>query len=63
MNKIADKVLVKEYKGKTYKVIVKSGKFFLGNTKKKAHRSLSGIAQTITGHPTSGLGFFDLLKK
>lgn len=68
MNKVNEllkggKVLEKTYKGRTFKVIQKEGKLYLGNAKKKAHRSLSGVAEAITGHPTSGLGFFGLLKK
>ena len=62
MNAIKDQVLLKEYKGRTFRIIAQSGKFYIGNTKKKAHRSLSGVSQAITGHPTSGKGFLGLLK-
>lgn len=55
--------LVKEYRGRTYKVVIENGVYFLGSTHGRRFKSLSGVAQGITGHPTSGKGFFKLLKK
>ena len=56
-------VYTKEYKGQHYRVIAEGGKYYLGSTHGKVFKSLSGAAQEITGHPTSGKGFFGLLKQ
>lgn len=62
MNKLNKNVtLKKEYKGKSYTLIVKDGKLTLGN-KGKSFRSLSGAAEHITGHPTSGRYFWGIAK-
>jgi len=55
-------VLVKKYKNRVYKVVIENGVYFLGSTHGKRFKSLSGVAQGISGHPTSGRYFFGLVK-
>lgn len=67
---MANSMMFREYKGKNFVVKADNGRFSLGKgtpqskrlkMDKRRFRSLSGVATAITGHPTSGKGFFGMV--